>query len=186
VRRLLALLCGLLFATIAAEVSYGTGRGGAVRPVTAEVVRVTKATPDRDALMAQSIAQWETVSLDRPLFAPDRKPEAGSRSADAGLPRLAGIIAFPDEELAIFQPSGNGKPVAVRHGGTVGGWEVTAVSAEEVSLRKANSRLVLRPEFNQAKSGASAKVATQAPSRWEAAASAGLLRTRWSNPQLQP
>ena len=100
----------------------------------AEAVRVTKPTTDRDALMAKSIAQWETVSLDRPLFAPDRKPEAGSRSADAGLPRLTGIIAFPGEELAIFQPSGNGKSVAVRHGSTVGGWEVTTVSAEEVSL----------------------------------------------------
>lgn len=184
-KRLLALLCGLLTATIVVEVSYGVGRAAPVGPVTTEAIRITRSTTGRDALAARSIAQWEAVSLDRPLFAPDRKPEAGSRSADAGLPRLAGIIAFPDAELAIFQPSGNGKPVAVRHGGTVGGWEVTMVSAEEVDLRKANSRLVLRPEFSQVRAGG-VKVATQAPSRWEAPASTGVLRARWSNPQLQP
>jgi hypothetical protein len=186
VKHLLAVACALLVVIIAVEVVHGPGRGGPAGPVTANAARVTRSTTDGDALKAQSIAQWVTASLDRPLFASDRKPEAGSRSADAGLPRLAGIIAFPGEELAIFQPSGNGKPVAVRHGGTVGGWEVTTVSAEEVSLRKANSRLVLRPEFNQAKSGRNPKATTRAPSRWEAAAADGLLRARWSNPQLQP
>ncbi|HEY1413051.1 MAG TPA: hypothetical protein VGF36_12975 [Rhodopila sp.] len=185
-KRLLALLCGLLTATIVVEVSYGVGRAGPVGPIATEAVHITNAPIGRDTLAARSIAQWEAVSLDRPLFAPDRKPEAGSRSADAGLPRLAGIIAFADEELAIFQPSGNGKAMAVRHGATVGGWEVTMVSAEEVDLRKANSRLVLRPEFSQAHSGGAAKVATQAPSRWEAPAATGVLRARWSNPQLQP
>jgi hypothetical protein len=61
------------------------------------------------------------------------------------------------------------------------------ITGNTVSLRKADERLVLTPVFDGTKaSGFSANEPKKARSRWEAAAPAGLLRARWSNPQLQP
>jgi hypothetical protein len=101
------------------------------------------------------------------------------------MPRLAGIIASPDGAIAIFQPAGGARPVVARFGQRVGGWEVTAITSDAVSLRKENGVVVLSPHFDSAQPG---RTATQEPAkpRWEAAAPTGLLRTRWSNPQLQP
>jgi hypothetical protein len=69
---------------------------------------------------------------------------------------------------------------------------VAAISADGVGLQKANSRVVLRPRFNDSAAGgtpvaAPATVAAkQSKPRWEAPAASGMLRARWSNPQLQP
>jgi hypothetical protein len=56
-------------------------------------------------LAASSVDEWTAAVLDRPLFAPDRKPFARS-AVDAGLPRLTGVIASPEDAITIFQPAG--------------------------------------------------------------------------------
>jgi general secretion pathway protein N len=182
---LLALLCCLLLAVVAAEAMQrpGTlGHAGAAivatrRPEPREVKRVSQAGVSRN--------QWVAASLARPLFAPDRRPVAGVLSADPGMPRLAGIIASPDGAVAIFQPAGTVKPVVARSGERIGGWEVTAIAADAVNLRKENNVVVLSPRFDGAVHTAVARQ-EQARPRWEQPAPSGMLRARWANPQLQP
>jgi hypothetical protein len=185
-RPILGLVCLLSAAAIGGELWYGVGgatdRAMLQRP---PVQAVTKRATEHAAL-TEGVDQWVDVALARPLFAPDRRPVAGSRTAEAGLPRLAGVIVSPSDKVAIFQSAGVTKPVSVRHGETVNGWLVTMIEANSVSLRKAASTLVLRPEFGDLAPGHAAKKAAEPPSRWVAAAETGLLRERWSNPQLQP
>jgi hypothetical protein len=179
---LLGLLCCLLLTIIVAEVSYGPVKGHPGRR-TEDATHVADKAKQFVASDPRKLAQWQTVVLARPLFAPDRRPDAGT--ANAGLPRLAGVIASPDDAVAIFQPAGNGRPLVVRDGETVGGWQVTTIADNSVSLRRASDSLVLRPAFgNTSRAGASD--AKQPRPRWEAAAATGVLRARWSNPQLQP
>jgi general secretion pathway protein N len=179
--RLLSLLCGVLLAIVASEAVFRPSPGVHAAPEPA-------GPPSRQAVKnaAQSPATvngWVTVALTRPLFAPDRKPIPGTVAAEPGMPRLTGIIASASSAVAIFQPEGDAKPVTARNGERVGGWEVTAIEADSVSLRKDNEIIALSPRFN----GVAAKREAKAsPSRWEVAAPTGLLRARWSNPQLQP
>jgi hypothetical protein len=184
-KRPLVLLLGLLVAAIVAELSYGTGHHKQRDQKTGQVVNVAPEATTNGAPPASSVDQWVAVALARPPFAPDRRP-IGLMSGDAALPRLTGVIASPTDEVAIFQAAGNMKPVLVRHGETVASWEVTTIAGDTVSLRKAGDRLAIRLEFDNLKSIPVVKQATQPQSRWETAAETGLLRARWSNPQLQP
>ena len=185
--RLLVLLCGLLGVAVAAEATYRPGTGDFSDPGTAGVrlaepqvrksVRQASGRPD----------QWMSVALARPLFAPDRKPAPGALATDPGMPRLTGIIASPEGTVAIFQPAASTKPVVARAGERVGGWEVTAIVADAVNLRKANNIVVLSPRFDGVQHDGAAIRETKKPkTRWEAAAPTGLERDRWSNPHLQP
>jgi hypothetical protein len=184
--RALALLCGLLVAVITAEVWSGwNGDDGTGRAAAAPVV-VTPPTAAPGAQRRGSRQQWVTTVLGRPLFAPDRRPAAEAGGSDPVLPRLTGIIASPDHAVAIFQPA-DGKPVAVRHGATIGGWAVLNIVSAGVSLEKAGRRIVLSPRLDGVRSGGIAAAEAQpAPSRWLVAPATGILRARWSNPQLQP
>jgi hypothetical protein len=80
----------------------------------------------------------------------------------------------------------------VRPGDSVGGWLVSAIAANGVNLRRADDRITVTPEFDAVSAGASAGLTparaadNQGIARWIAAAPTGLLRARWSNPQLQP
>ncbi len=188
--RLLALACGLLTLVVVMELTYpltAAGEPGQAAGVAGHALpKVMK--PAVQA--APAINLWADVALARPLFAPDRKPVAGVMAADPGMPRLAGIIASPDGAVAIFQPNGNGRSITARTGERLGGWQVTAIAAGEVDLSKDNKVVVLRPRFaglGQAEHGGTAtQTAKQSGPRWEVAAPSGLLRARWSNPQLQP
>jgi hypothetical protein len=180
------LLCGLLVAVVAFEVVHPAGAesqrepGNATpRPVGARVV--TRAAPS-NALPNT----WMEEALARPLFAPDRRPAAGSATADPGMPRLTGIIASPDAAVAIFQPAGSTRSVLARSGEHVGGWEVTAIAADAVNLRKQGQVIVLSPRFGGAQHGGLIQQAQLPKPRWEEAAPTGLERARWANPQLQP
>jgi hypothetical protein len=191
--RLLALLCGLLAAVIGAELAFGSDAGVPVDREANDSRPVARQIAGRADLTGAPLHHWVDIVLARPLFSPDRKPVGSLVTADAGLPRLAGIIASSNEAIAIFQPAAGGKPVVARHGEMVGGWQVTTISAEGVSLQKADSTVELRPRFNDSEAGSSAPVvapatvaAKQSRSRWEVAAPSGMLRARWSNPQLQP
>jgi general secretion pathway protein N len=179
--RLLTLLCGVLLAVVASEAAFRSGPGihTAAEPAGAPSRQVVTNVAQSTA----TINHWVTVALARPLFAPDRRPIAGTVASDPGMPRLTGIIASSGSAVAIFQPVGEAKPVTARNGERVGGWEVTTIEADSVSLHKDNEIVTLSPRFN----GVAATREAKAPrSRWEAAAPTGLLRARWSNPQLQP
>jgi hypothetical protein len=185
--RLLVLVCGLLLVVAAEATSYRPGENShaSERQGTAgqASARAAKGTTEP----ARAVDTWLAIALARPLFAPDRKPVAGSMAADPAIPRLTGIIVSPDGAAAIFQTASNSKSVVARDGDRVGSWELTALTADGVSLRKENEVIVLRPRFAGIEHGAAP---TQEPktvrSRWEVAAPAGVLRARWSNPQLQP
>ena len=179
------LLCGLLVAVVAFEVVYPAGAETKAGPGNA----APRPVPPRAARAAPSNAlpnTWMEEALARPLFAPDRRPAAGSATADPGMPRLTGIIASPDAAVAIFQPAGSPRSVLARSGEHVGGWEVTAIAADAVNLRKQGQVVVLSPRFGGAQHGGLIQPAQLPKPRWEEAAPTGLERARWSNPQLQP
>jgi hypothetical protein len=180
-KHVLILLFGLLVAIVAAELSNGTGHyNGAGKDTGA--MRVMPEAEKSVRPEAGSVDQWVSVALARPLFAPTRKPTA---SGEAGLPRLTAIIiASPSDGVAIFQGSRSAKPLPVRRGETVAGWQVMTIGGDTVGLQKGGAQLVIRPEFDNLKSTAPA--VTKPRPRWEAAAETGVLRARWSNPQLQP
>jgi hypothetical protein len=200
--RRLAVLSGLLVAVIGLEVSAGSGPETAVRLDAPSAQAVVARPKGADDPTDKTVGHWADTVLGRPLFAPDRRPSASVVAADIGLPRLAGIIASSADTIAIFQPASGGKPVVAHDGDSVGGWQVTVIESDGVSLAKAKDRIILRPRFTDAAASAGGTAPAAAattppkpqagaaakpePSRWEAAADSGMLRARWSNPQLQP
>jgi hypothetical protein len=184
---MLSLLCVGLIAALAAQLKYWAASDSRVdqMPDVVELSVPPTARPAGQA--ANSLDQHIRTVLARPLFSPDRKPSGNLVAAGIELPRLSGIVASADAAVAIFQPAGGGRSVVVRHGESVAGWEVTAVALDAVDLRKGGERIVLRPRFTDAGPGNVAAAEHKQPrSRWEAAAETGVLRARWSNPQLQP
>jgi general secretion pathway protein N len=183
--RFLLLACCLLVCAVSAEIYAGTTRGEDDTEIVAATVPPRTSAKESQAMPAAVADRWVSVALGRPLFAPDRKPIAGAAAVDPGLPRLAGVIVSGGGAVAIFQPIGDSKPVTARTGDTVGGWEVTDISAERVGVRKSSEAAVLRPRFANLQGNAVASGPTTRP-RWETAADSGVLRDRWSNPALQP
>jgi hypothetical protein len=184
VTRLLVLLGGLLMAILVTELRSG--------PIESRRLFVPDHMAPKPvvhhAAAAASTKAWADIILARPLFEPDRRPRHSPSFAVAeqDMPRLAGIIESSEETLAIFQPNRDAKSVIARVGEAVGGWQITTITTDEVNLRQANKTISLRPEFDSAQRiPAPVKVAAT-PSRWQVAAPRGLLRARWSNPQLQP
>jgi hypothetical protein len=189
--RLLLLLSGALVVVIAAEIAPGHRTAGEFGPAAAVRAAGGRARgvsrPTEPALV-----RWVADILDRPLFAPDRRPAPGTPTATAavGVPHLTGIVMTPDDAAAIFRQAENAKFLVARPGDSVGGWVVSTIAENGVTLRKADDRVTVTPEFDAA--GASTGVTParaaghQETSRWVAAAPTGLLRARWSNPQLQP
>jgi hypothetical protein len=189
--RLLLLLCGALVVVIAAEIAPGHPADGEFGPAAA--VRTAGGPVRGGSRPAEpALVRWVADILDRPLFAPDRRPAPGAPTAAAaiGVPHLTGIIVTPDDAAAIFRQAEDAKSLVARRGDSVGGWVVSTIAANGVTLRKADDRITVMPQFDAA--GASTSVAParaavdQGISRWIAAAPTGLLRARWSNPQLQP
>jgi hypothetical protein len=199
--RLVLLLCGALVAVIAVEISFGVRAVGELAPAPAigpagqlsrAASRRTDVAPGPLSRGASrrtdaDLGRWVAVILNRPLFAPDRRPAPGASTvvAAAGVPRLSGIVVAPGEAGAIFQPKG-AKPLVAHPGDVVGGWMVSAIAANGVTLRKADDRITVTPEFDAASATPTHAAVHPGISRWTEAAPSGLLRARWSNPQLQP
>jgi hypothetical protein len=152
-----------------------------LRPVTQSSAAQHPA--DRDRMVA--------TLLGRPLFSPSRRPAAAQDAASvaqrtASLPGLSGVIHSPDLHRAIFQSQGAGKPIVkvVSEGQTIDNWTVQTIGPESVTLIRDGQTVLLTPTFGT--------VVIQPPpkpapvSRWVKAAESGVLRARWSNPQLQP
>jgi len=133
-----------------------------------------------------AVDRWVGAILGRPLFAADRRPTPGYAPAHTGLPRLAGVIAAPTDAVAIFQAGNGAKPLAAHSGEQINGWRLTLIEADAVTLRKDGVNTVLRPVFTGEEAAPKPSVVANSSSRWVTAASSGILRARWSNPQLQP
>ncbi len=185
--RLLLLLCGALVVVIIAEISTGQ-RAGSEFGTPAAMGPPGALARSATRLAESDRVHWVTVILDRPLFSPDRRPAPGTpiAAAAAGVPRLTGIIMTPDRAVAIFRDDEGVKPLVARPGDTVGGWVITTIAADGVSLRKVDARITVRPEFDAGSATPGGAPVQQEISRWIAPAPTGLLRARWSNPQLQP
>lgn len=84
--------------------------------------------------------------LTRPLFAPDRRPDASAAQPDS-LPMLTGIVHYEGREGALFQGAGIPAGRLVRSGEVVAGWTVIAVTRETVTLERDGQRIVQRPDF---------------------------------------
>lgn len=196
-KRALLLCCVLSATVIGGEVWIGAGQ----RAETAAASASADPAPARAGpqtlpglLVVDQGAVGRRVGtiLSRPLFAADRRPApkvAAVRAADAahaGLPRLAGVIVAPMDAVAIFEAGNGAKPLAVRSGEQVNGWRLTLIEADVVTLLKDGVSTVLRPVFSGEQSAAKPAAVATSGSRWVTAASSGILRARWSNPQLQP
>ena len=94
-------------------------------------------------------ARWTTVALERPLFAPDRRPPREARVVGAGetMPRLAGTIRADGTLLAIFAPAGEGKPQVIGPHGSIAGWTVEDIADDSVTLARGASTTVLRLSY---------------------------------------
>jgi hypothetical protein len=126
------------------------------RPRTVAAAAATARAPDDDHLPA-----WVATVLARPLFSPDRRPEAGTAAvagADlAGLPRLTGILVGPFGRSAIFAGQGH-KPIVVAEGGRIAAYQVTVIEPTQVRLVGPHGTQVMQPSFDQS-------AAAQAPGR---------------------
>lgn len=187
--RAMALVCAASLCVLGAE---WRSLGAPVVVSTGLPVR-SQAPPARPAASGPSDdldAQVASV-LERPLFSRTRRPTIAvdGRVAvkDPGLPRLSGLVMLPGFRRAIFQAPGPGKPVVtvVGEAGRIDDWTVASIEGDGVTLTRGDESMRLAPAF--APVGNAPPPPPPRPlSRWEAPADHGILRARWSNPQLQP
>jgi hypothetical protein len=143
--RLLTLLCCLLAGAVAADISYRPeAEIHAGNSTAAPLLSAGQAGKESDAIAASRDACGAVV-LVRPLFAPDRRPVAGSVIEDPGMPRLTGIIASPAGAVAIFQAAGGtqeaaGDPRRVRVWTNVARPKWTLPSMSSIACRSPDAR----------------------------------------------
>jgi hypothetical protein len=181
--RRICLVCAALLCLVGAE-WWWFGRDA---PPSPSILAKTLGPLHQPAAARQSADPDKAVAiiLGRPLFSPSRRPAATAKGA-ASLPKLSGIIHAPDLRRAIFQSRGSGKPIVtvLGEGQTINDWTVRYIRPESVTLMRDGQTVLLTPTFDT--------IAIQPPpkprptSRWVSAAKSGILRARWSNPQLQP
>jgi len=136
----LGLVSAALVAVIAFETTGTPVPPSAVAPPPPPLGLPVAADADVQALVP--------VILARPLFSPDRRPKAGPAAVGVtdDMPRLAGMLIDRSDRHAIFQPTGDAKPVIVAVGDQVGGYKVQEITAEAVTLAGPKGTLVLQPK----------------------------------------
>lgn len=100
--------------------------------------------PTAAIVQAPPVGAWADTALERPLFAPDRRPPQSSPAVQAALPRLAGTIRDGRTVRAIFQPEGAGRPAVVARDGAVAGWIVVDIVDGMVTLARGSSTATLK------------------------------------------
>jgi hypothetical protein len=100
---------------------------------------------------ATPIAQRITAITARPLFRPDRRPVVAVQAGNnTSLPRLSGILIGAGLRLAIFADN-SGKTRLTRQGDVVGGYRVSRIMPDHVTLTSVGAslgtRVVLTPRF---------------------------------------
>jgi hypothetical protein len=90
-------------------------------------------------------------ALARPLFSADRRPAveregaSGAQTAPPEAPRLAGILVTAEGRHAIF--AAGDRSVVVSEGESIGGFRITGISGEQVSIVGPQGTRILRPSF---------------------------------------
>jgi hypothetical protein len=154
-------------------------------------LRAARAHPVSSSPPAADLDQLVRAILKRPLFDRMRRPAHAADGLvarpDRALPRLSGILLLPSLRRAIFEADGAKGQVAtvVGEAGKIDDWTVESIEGNGVKLARSGEIMVLAPAFATAEA---ARASPPAPplSLWEAPAAEGVLRERWSNPQLQP
>jgi hypothetical protein len=89
--------------------------------------------------------------VERPLFAPSRRPPPSKTAADnpttgpkAESFDLIGVVISADERMALLQTLGTDKVLRAVEGQTVGGWEVQAIKPTQVVLKRGNASEVIK------------------------------------------
>jgi hypothetical protein len=139
-----------LLAVIAMEAFQTPAPATAAAP--AQATRLPAAAVD-------DVSGFVPIIVARPLFAPDRRPKAGPAVAGApsdDMPRLAGIMIERTQRRAIFQPSGDGKPVTLVEGDQVAGWKVQQIAADGVTLTGPKGTQTLQPKADPSLAAAAA------------------------------
>jgi hypothetical protein len=140
-------LAVLLGAALAAEIALDGTRGGLPRAAAGRTVAVPAPAP---ALGSADVQGWVTTILERPLFAPDRRPvsaAAPAAVASQGLPRLAGVVVTPDGRRAIFAAGADGKQIALAENGRIGAFTISRIDADAVTVAGPDGSILLRPSF---------------------------------------
>ena len=172
-----------LLAIYAANLGLAAALYAELQPVTPDVTALDTAVPAIAASTAAPAspprARWSTVALERPLFAPDRRPPREARVVGAGetMPRLAGTIRADGTLLAIFAPAGEDKPQVIGPLGSIAGWTVEEIADGSVTLARGASTTVLRLSY------AGGPPAPPPPAR---PVTLVVLHGKASNPFLQP
>ena len=99
------------------------------------------------------------IILARPLFALDRRPSASGSTVGAvsdDMPRLSGILIDQSRRRAIFQPSGDAKPVSLAEGEQVAGWQIQKIAVDGVTLTGPKGTETLLPKPDPALAAAAA------------------------------
>jgi hypothetical protein len=99
---------------------------------------------------APPLDDWVNTALGRPLFAPDRRPDAAAAAPDGEMPRLSGIIRLAGSSLAMFQSEsgdGAGRSVLVAEGAKVSGWTITGITDGTVTLVRDGQIATLRLRY---------------------------------------
>jgi hypothetical protein len=98
-------------------------------------------------LNGNPLASFDKATLenwvDRPLFAPSRKrppPQMAAKAEAKAQPppdyHLLGVVLNRKRTIALMRSEGTGADVRVQVGDMVGGWAVTAVDRESVTLKR--------------------------------------------------
>ncbi len=144
------LLAALLAFGVAAELARPPGNtaGPATTPALPRAIG--------GAVPGEPAADYAAAMLARPLFAADRRPEAGNATPGplASLrpepPRLAGILLTATGRSAIFAAAAGGHGTVVKEGGSVGPWRVDAIHAGDVLLTGPEGLRTVRPAYSDA------------------------------------
>ena len=141
-----AALAGVIMLEIA-------GRSGNDDAVISNSPRLPAPAPRSAAApAARQAASWAEAALARPLFSPTRRPapraETPVPAAQAGLPRVAGILVSPGGRSVIFAAAAGGKPVVAREGGQVGAYQVQRIEAGRVTVVGPDGPRVLVASFD--------------------------------------
>lgn len=113
----------------------------------AEVVRPGQRAP------AENAAPWVATILARPLFSPTRRPPAPgaapAKAAVAEMPRLTGVLITDAASGAMFARPGE-RPIVVHTGDRIGPYQVTSISAGQVTLTGPAGPVTMHPAFAKA------------------------------------
>ena len=105
--------------------------------------------PSLGTVSSDQAAGYVAAILARPLFSPNRRPDAVASNGTAKvLARLAGVMVSPAGKSAIFASPSGGKPVVVGEGGRIGEYAISSIEVGAVTVTGPTGERVLHPAFD--------------------------------------